>query len=298
MATANSKIGAQRQGLRDDAGKVRLHKVLAASGLGSRRACEQMILEGLVSVNGQVVSKLPVLVDPKRDRIIVEGQPLPRATRASRAQTVRPAKLVYYLLNKPKGVICTNRDRSDQREVNPKRWRAIDLLPEVRQRLVSVGRLDVASRGLLIMTNDGDLVNLLTHPRYGVSKTYRLRIDGYLKKSDIERLKKGLWLTKDRPGPKDAQPAGAASVKIIHRDRGRTILEVVLREGRNRQIRRMIARLGYKVRDLIRIRIGQLSIKSLPIGAYRKLTSRELARLKSAGNQKRESSLDGKARKS
>ena len=287
MARAKSKISGQRQGLRNEASKVRLHKVLAASGLGSRRACEQMILDGLVSVNGQTFSKLPVMVDTKIDKIVVEGQLLPRAARGAKARTVRSAKLVYYLLNKPKGVICTNRERSDHREVNPKRLRAIDLMPEVKQRLVSVGRLDVSSRGLLIMTNDGDLVNHLTHPRYQVSKTYRIRIDGYLKVSDIERLKKGLWLSKGRPGRtrKDAKPAGAsmAKVKIIHRDRGRTVLEVVLREGRNRQIRRMMARLGYKVRDLIRIKIGSLSIKSMSAGSYRKLTAKELDKLISTG---------------
>jgi 23S rRNA pseudouridine2605 synthase len=133
------------------------------------------------------------------------------------------------------------------------------------------------------MTNDGDLVNRLSHPRYGVSKTYRVRIDGYLRACDIELLKKGLWLGKDRPGGKDAQPAGAASVKVVQRDRNRSVLEIVLGEGRNRQVRRMMARLGYKVRELTRIKIGPLSIRSLPTGAYRKLTSRELAKLRSAG---------------
>lgn len=267
--------------------KERLQKVLARAGLGSRRACEQMIFDGLVHVNGRTFSKLPVLVDARTDKIVVEGQLLRQAPCEAKPQTIRPAKLVYYLLNKPKGVICTNRDRKDHVEVNPKRLRAIDLMPEVKQRVVSVGRLDVASRGLLIMTNDGDLVNQLTHPRHQVSKTYRIRIDGYLKVSDIERLKTGLWLTKDRPGRnrKEAKSAGAsmAVVKIIHRDRERTVLEVVLREGRNRQVRRMMARLGYKVRDLIRIKIGSLSIKNLPAGAYRKLTSRELAKLIPAG---------------
>ncbi len=280
---SRSSKAAQEPGPKAGPVKERLHKLMARGGLGSRRACEQMILDGLVSVNGQVVSKLPVLVDPKGDRIIVEGQLLTKTAGVSGARRVRPEKLVYYLLNKPKGVICTNRERTDQREVNPKRLRAIDLMPGVRQRLVSAGRLDVASRGLLIMTNDGDLVNRLSHPRYGVSKTYRLRIDGYLRACDIERLKKGLWLGKNRPGGKDAQPAGAASVKVVQRDRKRSVLEIVLREGRNRQVRRMMARLGYKVRELTRIKIGPLSIKSLPTGAYRKLTSRELAKLRSAG---------------
>ena len=281
--TSAGPDGKLRAAPRAGAVKERLHKVMARAGLGSRRACEQMILDGLVSVNGQVVNKLPVLVDPRRGRIVVDGQPLTKTAGVSGARRVRPEKLVYYLLNKPKGVICTNRERTDQREVNPKRLRAIALMPSVRQRLVSAGRLDVASRGLLIMTNDGDLVNRLSHPRYGVSKTYQVRIDGYLRACDIERLKKRLWLGKDRPVGKDAQPAGAASVKVVQRDRKRSVLEIVLGEGRNRQVRRMMARLGYKVRDLIRIKIGPLSIRSLPTGAYRKLTSRELAKLRSAG---------------
>ena len=115
---------------------------------------------------------------------------------------------------------------------------------------------------------------------------------------DIERLKKGVWLSKDRPSRKDTNLAGAAKVKLIHRDRERTTLEVVLREGRNRQVRRMMARLGYKVRDLVRIKFGPLSIKSLPAGAYRKLTFRELAKLRPTNIQKKESSMDRKDDKS
>ncbi len=292
VSKPKKKAAAKRPAPKARSVKVRLHKVMAGAGVGSRRACEQMIVEGLVSVNGRVVKKLPVLVDPRDDKIVVEGRLLAKASGTSRPRIVRPEKLVYYLLNKPKGTICTNRDRADQQEVNPRRARAIDLMPGVKERLVSVGRLDVSSRGLLVMTNDGDLVNRLTHPRYGVSKTYRLRIDGYLKASDIERLKKGLWLTKDRPGAKDAHRASAARVKVVHRDRTCSVLEIVLREGRNRQVRRMVARLGYKVRDLIRIKIGSLSIKSLPAGAYRRLTSGELAKLRSAGKLKNQSSLD------
>ena len=263
--------------------KQRLQKVLAAAGLGSRRTCEQMILDGLVSVNGKIPPKLPVLVDPKLDRIVVDGQQLdlPRAKgRATRAmKTAKPEKLVYYVLNKPKGVICTNRDRTDQRQVSPARARAIDLMPDVRQRLVSVGRLDVASHGLLIMTNDGDLVNQLTHPSHGVSKTYRLRIDSHLKADDIEQLKKGLWLSNTRASRSGAHRVTANRLRLIHSDRNCTVLEMVLTEGRNRQIRRMMARLGYKVRDLLRIKIGPLSLKGLPSGAYRKLTVKELAKL-------------------
>ena len=232
-------------------------------------------------MNGQVVNKLPVLVRPGRDRIIVDGQVLAKGTTQAGTRTVRPAKLVYYLLHKPKGVICTNRPATDQRQVKRGRLRAIDLMAGVKQRLVSVGRLDVDSRGLLIMTNDGELVNQLTHPRHEVPKTYRLRIDGYLKGPDIERLTKGLWMTSQRPGQrKDAGPGKAAKVKVVHRDQRHTVLEVVLREGRNRQIRRMMARLGYKVRDLVRIKIGAVSLKGLAVGTYRPLAQKEVLRLK------------------
>lgn len=258
--------------------KVRLQKLMASAGLDSRRACEQMILEGRVTVNGRVVNKLPVLIDPAADKIVVDGQRLKIAK-----QPGRPASLVYYLLNKPKGVICTNCDPADKRQVKAGRLRAIDLMEGVKQRLVSVGRLDLDSRGLLIMTNDGELVNQLTHPRHEVSKTYRLRMDGYLKAADIDKLTKGLWMTSQRPGHKRAgAPAKAANVKIVHRDQKYTMLEVVLREGKNRQIRRMMSHLGYKVRDLVRIKIGPVSVKGLPIGAYRALTKYEVSRLKTA----------------
>ena len=259
---------------------------MASAGLDSRRACEQMILDSRVTVNGRLVRKLPVLVDPAQDSIVVDGQKLKVS-----AQPGRPTRLVYYLLNKPGGVICTNRDATDLREVKRGRLRAIDLMVGVKQRLVSVGRLDVDSRGLLIMTNDGELVNQLTHPSHEVPKIYRLRIDGFLQPADIDKLTKGLWMTSHRPGRRsDGQPARAANVRIVHRDQkhtargeqGRTVLEVVLREGRNRQIRRMMARLGFKVRDLVRIKIGPVSVKGLPVGAYRPLTKQEIAKLKTA----------------
>ena len=237
-----------------------------------------MILEGRVTVNDRVVNKLPVLIDPAADKIVVDGEKLKKAP----AQ-LHPAKLVYYLLHKPKGVICTNRDPTDLKEVKRGRLRAIDLMEGIKQRLVSVGRLDVDSRGLLIMTNDGELVNQLTHPRHEVSKTYRLRIDGFLKAADIDKLTKGLWMTSQRPGQKRAgAPASAANVKIVHRDQKYTVLEVVLREGKNRQIRRMMSHLGYKVRDLVRIKIGPVSVKGLAAGAYRALTKYEISRLKTA----------------
>jgi len=272
--------------------KVRLQKVMAAAGVDSRRACEQMILDGRVTVNGRVVKKLPVLVEPGQDRIVADGQRIkatvrlgsPQAGRLGSTQAVRPRKLVYYLLNKPKGVICTNRDATDKRQVKNGRLRAIDLMVGARQRLVSVGRLDVESRGLLIMTNDGELVNQLTHPRHEVTKTYRLRIDGSLKAEDIDRLTKGLWMTSQRPGQRQAGvPAKAARVKVVHRDQKHTVLEVVLREGKNRQIRRMMSRLGYKVRDLVRIKLGPVSIKGLAVGAYRPLKKQEVLALKGAG---------------
>ncbi len=276
MTFAKIKNASRKPPNRARSGKVRLQKIMAAAGLGSRRACEQMILDGLVEIDGRVADKLPVLVDPGQQKIVVSGQILAGSAASKSARQLRPEKLVYYLLHKPKGVICTNRPASDNIQVRPGRLRAIDLMRGVRQRLVSVGRLDVESRGLLIMTNDGELVNRLTHPQHQVPKTYRLRIDGYLKQEDIERLKKGIWLSKGRSRSSVAQSAGAAKVGIIHRDRGHTILEVVLKEGRNRQVRRMMARLGYKVRDLLRIKIGPISLRGLPAGKYRQATPKEL----------------------
>jgi 23S rRNA pseudouridine2605 synthase len=233
----------------------RLQKLLAAAGLGSRRACEELILEGRVRVNGTVVDRLPVLVDPQRDHVSVDGRP------------VRAEHTVYYMLHKPRGVVCTNRDPAGRR-------RAVDLLGGVRERVYPVGRLDAESTGLLLMTNDGELAARLTHPRYGVPKTYRAEVAGRVGPQALERLRAGVWLSDGRTGRADAS--------IIYQRPDSTVLEITLREGRNREVRRVLAKLGHKVYRLKRIRIGGLSLKGLPPGGFRPLRPDEVRGLTAA----------------
>jgi len=236
----------------------RLQKIMADAGLASRRHCEEMITEGLVKVNGKVVKRLPVFVDLEHDSIIVNGRKL----------KIEPK--VYYLLNKPKKVVCTNADPQG-------RLRAIDLLKGVRHRVFPVGRLDTDSNGLLLMTNDGELANQLTHPRYGVSKTYQVTASGWITGDEIQKLKKGIHLQQGR--------AHMERIKIQHRNSRRTVLEITLQEGQNRQIRRMLARLGHSVKELTRIRLGPLSLRALGPGRFRPLTSQEVKKLHQAGSR-------------
>lgn len=227
----------------------RLQKVLATAGLGSRRACEEIILDGRVCVNGRRVNELPVLVDPKSDKITVDGR------RISLEQKVT------YILNKPKGVLATQKDPRGRK-------RAVDLMEGVSERVYPVGRLDADSQGLLLMTNDGDLAAKLTHPRYGVPKTYRARVRGRVGDGVLGKLRQGIWLSEGKTQP--------ARVTLVYKGREYSIVEITLREGRNRQVRRMLAQLGHPVRELTRIRVGKLSIRGLGVGKYRKLNKREL----------------------
>jgi len=232
---------------------IRLQKVMADAGVDSRRHCEEMILAGKVKVNGKVVKKLPILVDPETDVIMVSGRRL------------RYEPRVYYLLNKPKKVVCTNSDPEGRR-------RAIDLLGKIKYRVYPVGRLDADSQGLLIMTNDGELANQLTHPRYGIAKTYIAEINSWVTEEDIGKLKKGIYLEDGK--------ATFSGVKIVSRGPKKTILEITLREGRNRQIKRMLARLGHPVRQLTRTRIGKLTLKGLGPGHFRPLKPTEVNSLR------------------
>ena len=239
-------------------GTVRIQKFLAGAGIDSRRACEDLVAEGRVRVNGRVVQALPVFVKPGADRVEVDGV------------AVRPPKTaepVYVLLNKPKGVVCTNKDPAG-------RPRAIDLVPDVPTRVFPVGRLDADSTGIILLTNDGDLANRMTHPRYGLTKTYVVEVDGAVAGDDIEKLKKGVYL--------DGKRTGGAAVKVLRRHATRTLLEVKLKEGRNREIRRMLARLNHKVRALRRTAIGPVTDRGIKTGNHRPLTPKEVAALRRA----------------
>lgn len=232
----------------------RLQKVLAAAGIASRRNCEELIMEGVVRVNRKVIDTLPAFVDPEKDVITVNGK------------RIHAAEKVYYLLNKPKGVICTSSDPYNRKK-------AIDLI-DCKERIFCVGRLDADTTGALILTNDSDLANRLTHPRYELPKTYEVRIKGKIVGPPIEKLKKGTWLAEGK--------TARAAVKVLKRSRDETLLQVIIRQGLNRQVRRSIARVGFKVRALKRTKIGNITIKGLKLGANKKLTISQVQYLKKA----------------
>ncbi|REK05479.1 MAG: rRNA pseudouridine synthase [Planctomycetota bacterium] len=238
----------------DAAGTIRLQRILAAAGLGSRRACEELILTGRVEVDREVVTELGTKADPSEQEIRVDGVPLPKT------------RLVYFAVHKPPGVVSTSRDPAG-------RMRVIDLVP-YDGRLFAVGRLDMSSEGLILVTNDGPLADQLTHPRYGVAKTYRVEVAGTLDREQLDRLRHGVHLAEG--------PARAVAARVLRRYKKSTLVEIVLTEGRNREIRRMLARMGHKVERLTRTAIGPLKLGELPPGAARPLTREEVRQLKNA----------------
>jgi pseudouridine synthase len=233
-------------------GEQRLQKVLAAAGVDSRRKCEELILSGVVRVNRKVVDKLPIFVDPQKDIITVDGK------------KIQAAKKVYFLLNKPRGVICTNYDPQGRKK-------AIDIIPSGR-RIFCVGRLDADTTGIIILTNDSELTNRLTHPRFGLPKTYVAMVKGAISGQTVEKLKKGIWLAEGK--------TGRASVKILKRSHKESLIEITIRQGLNRQIRRMLAKVGLSVKSLKRTRIGKLNSRGIGVGKYRMLTKDEVEYLK------------------
>jgi 23S rRNA pseudouridine2605 synthase len=258
--------------------KERIQKVLASAGVASRRHIEEMVLEGRIAVNGRKVTDLPVMVDPESDRITVDGDPV-RLERKSKEQ------LVYLVMNKPKGVYSTNVAQGEQ-------VRAIDLLPpKFPFRVYPVGRLDSESKGLLLLTNDGELTNRLTHPRYGVAKTYRAVVDGFVTAEVIDGLSKGMWLSDPKKG---GFKTGRSRIRVLKRSRDKSIVEITIREGRNRQVRRMLAKMGHKVRELTRVKMGPLTLHNLEPGQVRPLTARELRELKQLPREQRRPPKDGK----
>jgi 23S rRNA pseudouridine2605 synthase len=223
-----------------------------------------LILAGRVQVDGSFVTHLGSCVDPERQEIRVDGVRLKKGRR------------VYYLVNKPTGVVSTNRDPAG-------RQRVIDLVPPGAG-LYCVGRLDKASEGLILVTNDGDLANRLAHPRYGVPKTYEVEVAGRLAQQTLQRLQRGFRLAETF--------VRMAEARVHRRRKQSTVLRVVLREGRNREIRRMLARVGHRVLRLKRVALGPLRLGNLPAGAYRRLEPRELSGLRYAVARRGESDTD------
>jgi 23S rRNA pseudouridine2605 synthase len=242
---------------------------MAAAGVGPRRHCEELIIAGQVAVNGHIVDTFPVFVDPKKDRITVAGRPV---------RTTRP---VYVMLFKPRGVVCTNADPDGRR-------RAIDLVDHPsRARLFAVGRLDLDSSGLLLLTNDGELSNRLVHPRYELPKVYEISVKGSMDADEIRKLERGMFVPATGKGGSRGRGARTkrTRLRLLKRDRDRTRLLIELTEGRNRQVRRMLQRVGHPVRRLRRVRIGPLKLAGLRPGQWRDLTPQEVAALKRAASR-------------
>ena len=261
------------------AGGVRLQKVLADAGLASRRAAELAIRDGRVRVNGRRVRSLPCLVDPGRDLVEIDGE----SVETPREGSGKPRDRVYLLLNKPRGIISTARDPAGRASV-------VDVVrPAVPEgaRLYPVGRLDADSTGLVLLTNDGELAHRISHPRRGIAREYLVLVQGALSDQALARLGKGVFLADRKAPEKGARRARLAGLRVLKRNRDRrrgdlALLAVMLREGQNREIRRVFARMGVKVRRLERIAIGPLKLGDLPRGHFRRLRADEILALRRA----------------
>lgn len=235
---------------------VRLQKVLSQAGVSSRRAAEKLIADGRVSVNGKTILTMGVKVDPQKDDIRVDGRRIKAA-----------ARLRYILLYKPTGFVTTRSDPQRRRTV-------MDLLVGVRDYVYPVGRLDYDTEGLLLLTNDGDLAARLTHPRHGVARTYEAKVAGMPDREAIEKLRRGIPLDGHRTLPAD--------VMLLNEGRRDAdgVLRLTIREGRNRQVRRMCEAVGHPVQQLKRTKFGSLSDRRLRPGDWRELKQEEIAALK------------------
>ncbi|NLC07875.1 MAG: rRNA pseudouridine synthase [Syntrophomonadaceae bacterium] len=232
----------------------RLQKVLAKAGVASRRRSEDIIADGRVRVNGMIVTEMGTKVDWEHDVIEVDGQQLKRIEEP-----------VYIILNKPVGYVTTLRDPQGRKKV-------VDLVKNLPQRIYPVGRLDYDTEGLLLMTNDGELAQALTHPRFGVEKTYMVKVFGIPQPHKLKLLRDGIML--------EDGPTAPAQVRLISRMDGNALLEIKIHEGRKRQVRRMCQAIGHPVMRLQRTHVGFLSLDSLKTGEYRYLTLEEITQLR------------------
>ena len=236
--------------------KQRLQKYLASSGIDSRRKCEQLILEGKVEVNGKTVLELGTKIDPEIDEVKYNGK------------IVKPEEeKVYILLNKPIGYVTTVKEQFGRDKI-------MDLV-KVNERLVPVGRLDMYTSGAIILTNDGEFVNKLTHPKNEVTKTYNVTVAGKIKEEEIKKIEKGIEIE----GGYVTKPA---EVKILKIDEQKNIsrIQIIIHEGKNRQIRKMCKAINKKVLALHRSKIGNIGVKDLKVGTWRYLTKKEVESLK------------------
>jgi 23S rRNA pseudouridine2605 synthase len=237
----------------DDEGLVRLQKLLAQSGVASRRKCEELMLAGLVEVDGEVVTRLGTKVDPRTARVRVQGRRLPPITDP-----------VYLVLNKPRGVVSTMSDPQGRPTLT-------DFVADRPERLFHVGRLDTDTEGLILLTNDGDFAHRMAHPSYEVDKTYVAEVDGAVTRATLKTLLDGVTL---EDGPVQVS---SAKVRSTHGDR--SLVELVIHEGRNRIVRRLMDHVGHPVRQLTRTQIGPVRLAGLKQGSLRELDEREIGTL-------------------
>lgn len=228
----------------------RLQKIISRAGLMSRRKVEEFISAGRVSVDGKIIYELGAKADAEKNKICVDGKELNFDT-----------EKIYILLNKPRGYLSTAKDDRGRRTV-------LDLVSEIEERIFPVGRLDFDSEGLILLTNDGDLMNKLLHPKFKIAKTYRIKFQGEVTEEKLNLLRSGVELDDGMTAP--------AEIFLLNS----STAEITIHEGRNRQVRRMFAAVGCEVKNLRRIKFANLTLKNLPLGKYRKLTQKEISELK------------------
>jgi len=231
---------------------VRLQKFLAEAGIASRRASEQIIVEGRVTVNGQSVKELGAKVDPLHDHVTLDGQ------------AVKVKRKLYVALNKPPGLVCSRNDEFDRPTI-------YDLLPKEWSHLHSVGRLDYNSEGLIFLTNDGEFSLHLTHPRYGIRNKYEAMVEGKVEQEMLQRFTHGIWF--------EGEKFKAEKARLISATKSQSVVELELAEGKYREVRRLFESQGRTVKRLQRIQIGKIKLGELPLGKWRTLTEPEIKSL-------------------
>ena len=235
--------------------EVRLQKYLADCGIASRRKCEQYIQQGKVQVNGKVVTELGTKINPKKVQVKFENK-----------EITKNRKMVYILLNKPIGYVTTVDDQFNRDTV-------LDLV-KVKERIVPVGRLDMYTSGALILTNDGDFIYKVTHPKHEIEKTYTVTLKGIIQNDEVEKLRKGVQIE-----DYTTKPAKVKILKIVQ-EKNISRLEIIIHEGKNRQVRKMCEAIGKKVLALHRSKIGKIGVKDLKLGEWRYLTEKEIQQFK------------------
>ena len=234
--------------------EMRLQKFLSSAGIASRRKCEEYILDGKISVNGKQVLELGTKVDPEKDEVTYNGKKV----------ELQKNDYVYVLLNKPIGYVTTANDQFGRDTV-------LDLVKKVHKRIVPVGRLDMYTSGAIILTNDGDFVYKVTHPKHEITKTYTVTLIGIIEETDVQKLRDGVVID----GDYITKPADSKIIKI-DRDKNQSRVEIRIHEGKNRQVRKMCEAIGYKVLALHRSKIGNVGVKDLKVGTWRYLNTKEV----------------------